>query len=133
MRKPKAKKKNKTQIFHGHELEDNYFWLRDKNWKNIVAGKIEFENPEVLDYISQENSYTQEIMKDEEKIQKEISQEVLSRINEDYESYPEKKGEYLYFKREVKGKNYPIFLRSKDGVEEVVFDLLEEKVERYSR
>ena len=33
MNKPRAKKQKKVQKFHGLELEDNYAWLRDKNWQ----------------------------------------------------------------------------------------------------
>ena len=48
---PKPARKPRSVQVHGYALEDAYFWLRER------------ENPEVIQYLNAENSYTQEMMK----------------------------------------------------------------------
>ena len=58
---------------------DNYFWLNDR------------ENPEVIDYLNQENAYYQEKTKHTKDFQTTLFEEMKSRIKEDDQSVP-----YLY-------------------------------------
>ena len=44
---PKAKKKEKILVHHGDKRIDSFYWLREK------------ENPEVIKYLTNENSYSQ--------------------------------------------------------------------------
>lgn len=129
MKLPSAKKYDHKIVQHGYERNDSYSWLRDKNWKEIVSGNLSFENPEILEYINAENSYKDEIMSDYKDIEKKLYEEILSRINEDDQSYPVQKGEYFYYSREEKGKNYAILCRKKDSIdnkEEIFFDINKE-------
>ena len=45
MQKPIAKKRNKKLILHGHTRIDPYYWMNQR------------ENPEVIDYLKEENKY----------------------------------------------------------------------------
>jgi oligopeptidase B len=58
---------------------DNYFWLNNR------------ENPEVIDYLNKENEYYQEMTAHSHNFQKELFEEMKSRIKEDDQSVP-----YLY-------------------------------------
>ena len=49
---PKAKKNPKTLIAHGDKRIDNYYWLNER------------ENPEVIEYMNEENAYCDEVMED---------------------------------------------------------------------
>ena len=73
---PKAAKKKKVRRIHSHELVDSYSWLEQKKKK------------EVIDYINKENKYTEFVMKDTQKLQTEICQELKKRISPDEASYP---------------------------------------------
>src|SRR3712207_517568 len=48
---PIAKKVAKTNNYHGEQVVDHFFWLREKN------------NPEVIRYLEAENAYTDAVMK----------------------------------------------------------------------
>ncbi len=98
----------------GKQRIDNYFWLKDKN------------NAKVIDYIKEENAYTDLVMASTKDLQKSIFNEILGRIKENDESYPVLKDGYYYYQRTEKGKQYPIYLRKKgslNALEEEIFDV----------
>ena len=93
---------------------DNYFWLRER------------ENPEVIAYLDAENAYTEKMMAPMKGLQKTLFDEIKSRIKEDDESAPYKRGDYFYYRRYVKGSEYPIYARKKgslDADEEILLDV----------
>jgi len=103
----------KTTVIHGDTLVDNYYWLREKT------------NPEVIKYLEEENAYTASVMKHTEKLQKKLYKEMLGRIQETDLSVPSRKDDYFYYKRTVKGKQYPIYCRKKgnlNAAEEILLD-----------
>ena len=113
---PVAKQTPKVTEINGHELVDNYFWLRDK------------KNPDVKAYLDAENAYTEGVMKFTEPLQKKLYGELLSRIKETDVDVPYKEGEYLYYSRTEAGKQYQIRCRKKgsmDAAEEVLLDINE--------
>jgi oligopeptidase B len=102
-----------TEI-HGLKLTDDYFWLRDKS------------NPEVKAYIEAENAYTDSVMKPTEQLRQKLYDEMLSRIKETDVNVPYREGEYFYYSRTEKGKQYPILCRKKgstEAEEQIVLDL----------
>ncbi|MEL3908649.1 MAG: S9 family peptidase [Treponemataceae bacterium] len=97
------------------ERVDNYFWLKDKN------------NKDVIEYLNQENKYTASVMDSTKELQSKIYSEIVGRIKEDDISYPIfENGYYYYFKTE-KGKEYRTYCRKKDlsenAKEEILFDV----------
>ncbi|CAM3863883.1 S9 family peptidase [Parendozoicomonas haliclonae] len=111
---------------HGTERNDPYHWLRDDNWQKFIAGDLDFANPAVKTYIDAENAYKDDFMADYKGIQKDVYNQILSRIKEDDQSCPFKKGEFFYYSREEKGKNYPILCRkfqTLDAPEDIYFDV----------
>jgi len=92
---------------------DNYFWLNDR------------ENPEVIDYLNQENAYYQEKTKHTKDFQTALFEEMKSRIKEDDQSVPYLYNGYYYITRFEKGQDYPIYSRKKESLsapEEIMFD-----------
>lgn len=132
MKTPKAKKTPHIIEQHGLKRDDPYAWLRDENWEKITQGDISFKNPDILSYIHEENHYTKQKLEDEnpEHI-KALYEEILSRIKEDYESYPLKKGNFYYYHRMLKGNDYPTLCRRKTHQtnEEIYFDVNREAKE----
>jgi len=98
---------------HGHIRTDNYYWLNNR------------ENPEVIDYLNQENEYYQQSTAHTKDFQKELFEEMKARIKEDDESVPYFYNGYYYITRFEKGKDYPIHSRKKGNLqakEEILFD-----------
>src|SRR5713101_7537765 len=110
---PVANKIPKVDTLHGDIRQDDYFWLREK------------DNPEVTAYLRAENAYTAEVMKPTEAFQEALYRELLARIKEDDQSVPYRRGDWLYYSRTEKGKQYAIHCRKKgpEGPEEVTLDL----------
>jgi oligopeptidase B len=129
MKTPKAKKVDHKISIHGQTRNDEYHWLRDKNWKKFISGDLDFHDQDVLKYVESENSYKDEVMSDYKDVEKSLYNEILSRIEEDYESYPIERDNFFYYYREEKGKNYKILCRKKDSLdskEEIYLDINEE-------
>ncbi len=91
---------------------DDYFWLRDKG------------SPEVLAYLAAENAYADEMARPFEPLAAKLYDEMLARIDEDDSTVPMKRGEWLYYRRFEKGKQYPIRCRKRaaGGPEVVLID-----------
>src|SRR5690606_13948636 len=116
MQAPQAKKIEKKLEMHGDVRIDNYYWLNDR------------DDQEVIDYLNQENAYTKAQMRDTETFQKDLFEEMKSRIKEDDESVPYKYNGYWYSTRYEKGDEYPIHSRRKEEMsapEEIMFNVNE--------
>ncbi|MBL7995058.1 S9 family peptidase [bacterium] len=110
---PIAKKDRIITAIHNEIRADDYFWLRDKN------------NPDVIAYLEEENKYTTELMAHTEILQEKLYQEMVARIKETDESVPQKWGDYFYYHRTEKGKQYEIYCRKKGSLneqEEILLD-----------
>ena len=102
---PIAKIIPETLQIHGHTRIDNYFWLRDR------------ENKEVIDYLNAENAYLDSALAHTVPLQKELFNEMKSRIKEDDQSVPYLMDGYFYYTRFETGKEYPIYCRKKGSLE----------------
>lgn len=102
---PKAKKIPKILEIHGDERNDPYFWLKER------------ENPEVIQYLEEENAYAEAVMKDTEDFQQLLFDEMKARYKKDDESLPYFFNEYWYIVRFEKGKEHPLFTRKFDTLE----------------
>ena len=110
---PKAKKIPKKLIKHGDVRIDNYYWLNDR------------ENPEVIQYLNDENAYFEEKTKAYKDFENSLFEELKSRIKEDDESVPYFENGYFYQTKYKKGNEYPIYYRRKEKLEapeEIIFD-----------
>ena len=110
---PVAKIVPKTLEKHGDKRIDNYYWLNER------------ENPEVIDYLNQENEYYQKSTAHTKSLQDDLFLEMKSRIKEDDSSVPYLYNGYYYITRYETGKDYPIYSRKKGSLEakeEIMFD-----------
>ncbi|MCA0153205.1 S9 family peptidase [Winogradskyella vincentii] len=110
---PIAKKKPQRLEMHGDVRIDNYFWMNER------------ENKEVIDYLKAENNYCDEKMSHTKEFQESLFIEMKARIKEDDSSVPYKYNGYWYITKFEKGKDYPIYTRKKDSLdnpEELLFD-----------
>lgn len=106
MNPPIAKKIDKILEKHGDQRVDPYFWMNER------------ENPEVLDYLKKENDYADYILKSTEDLEENLYEEMKARYKKDDESLPYFFNGYWYIVRYEAGKEYPIFTRKKDSLEQ---------------
>lgn len=110
---PKAEKKSFELKKHNEVRIDPYFWLKDR------------DNPKVIQYLKDENAYTDFVLKPYQKLQDQLFEEMKSRVIEDESTYPIQKNEYYYYSRFIPGQQYPIFARkksSRENPEEILID-----------
>lgn len=111
---PVAKVEPKVDTMFGTEMVDNYYWLRER------------DNPEVIEYLEAENSYTEAVMAHTEDLVEELYQEIKGRTKETDLSVPVRRGDYYYYDREEEGKQYSINCRKKGSLEAEEEILLDE-------
>ncbi len=96
---PVARREPHPTHLHGQTLEDDYFWLRDK------------ESPEVTAYLTAENAYTNAYLAGTQDLQAALYREMLSHIKETDTSLPTRDGDWFYYTHTIEGKQYPIHCR----------------------
>ena len=96
---PVARKDPHTLSLHGHVLQDDYGWLREK------------ESPETLEYLAAENAYTAAVMEPLQPPIDTLYAEMLSHIQQTDVSVPYREGRFDYYARTVEGEQYPIYCR----------------------
>jgi len=121
MKVPYLKKKLEIKSYHNVTWEDNYSWIHQKNILEVLKDKTKLD-PEVKNYLDEENSYANYHLKDTENLQKKLFDEIKGRIKLDDESLPYKDHTYEYWSKTTAVGNYSIKLRKKidtDLVEEI--------------
>ncbi len=91
---------------------DYYQWLEQR------------DSQRVMDWLAEENAYTEQGMADTKALQECLYQEMKGRLQEDDQSLPYQWQGYEFFSCTVAGKDYPIHYRRLvgGGVDEVIFD-----------
>ncbi|GAA1746125.1 S9 family peptidase [Rothia terrae] len=96
---PQPKRVSSVRSFHGDSFTDSYEWLRDK------------ENPEVIDYLTAENTFTEQVTAHQQSLREAIFKEIKERTLETDLSVPQRKGNWWYYSRSVEGEQYPVLCR----------------------
>jgi len=99
---------------HGGRI-DPYYWLRDD----------ERADPEVLEYLREENAYRERSMAALKPLEDALYEEIIARLKQDDSTVPYRKSGYWYSTRYETGKEHPIFVRRKDAPgapEEILLD-----------
>ena len=113
IKSPVAKKIPKQLVKHNDVRTDNYYWLNDR------------ENKEVIAHLEEENAYYKKLTCHTDEFQQQLFSEMKGRIKEDDSSVPYKLNGFWYVTRFEKGKEYPIYSRKKElesAPEEVMFN-----------
>ncbi len=110
---PKAEKIAHEMTTLNDTRTDFYYWLRD------------IKNPKVKKHLEAENRYYDAYFTPADlKLKKQLVEEVKTKIEEDETSAEIAYGEFNYYSRAIKGKNYRQHLRKniKTGAEETILD-----------
>ncbi|MCF6288581.1 MAG: S9 family peptidase [Proteobacteria bacterium] len=113
---PIAKKVPHKHIYHDDIRLDDYHWLRDDDRKN----------PAVIEYLNQENNYTDIQLKSQQPIIAKLYEEIVARLPKKEQSVPYKIDNYWYYSRFAADSEYNIYARKKDTLkadEEIMIDM----------
>ena len=131
LKAPSAEKQAKSLTIHNSTRIDNYFWMRLTD-EQKTAKKKDVQTQKVEAYLNSENEYFDKVTASTNNFQKELFEEMKSRIKEDDTSVPYFRNNYFYITRFEKGSQYPIYSRKKESLEvdeEILFDVNEEAQE----
>ena len=119
---PKLRKETNSIKIHNEDLPDNYAWIKQKNWQEVLKNPTKL-NDEVANYLTEENAFVKERLKEKEQLETEIFQELKGRIKDKDSSVPLKDGAYYYFSEYEGGSEYPSFKRTNStDVVETIFN-----------
>lgn len=108
---------------HGEIRIDNYGWMRDDNWQEVLRDPSVLK-PEIHDHLVSENDFYKAATGDLEQLRERLFEEMRGRIKEDDSSVPLKDGPFAYARRYREGGEYAIYVRTpRDGGDEtILFD-----------
>ena len=121
---PEAEKQPNEMTVHGDTRIDNYYWMRLSDEQKL-AKTYDSQTTEVVEYINNENAYTEKNLSQTAKFQDKLFEEIVGRIKKDDESVPYYKNGYFYYTRYETDKEYRIHCRKKESlnsVEEIILD-----------
>ena len=100
---PVAPRRPHTFTTHGITVTDDYAWLKDANWQEVL------HDPSVLDadirkYLESENAYTESLLGHTGALQKKLVAEMRGRIKEDDSSVPSPDGDLRLFPQIPRGR-----------------------------
>jgi oligopeptidase B len=96
---PRADTRPHPLTAHGIKWIDDYFWLRER------------EDPAVKAYLEAENAWLESVMAPLKELRATLVAEMKARIIEEDTSVPYRKGAWLYYGRDVAGKDHALICR----------------------
>jgi oligopeptidase B len=120
---PKINKILNTVKIHNEELIDNYSWIKQKDWKEVILNPNKL-NAQVKKYLDEENLFKEDQLKDINDLEKKLFEELKSKIKNEDNSVPKKDGNYFYGYKYNKNSEYPIYYRKNttNNFEEIILD-----------
>ena len=120
---PKINKILNTIKIHNEELIDNYSWVKQKDWKEVILDPNKL-NTQVKKYLDEENLFKENQLQDIKDLEKKIFEELKSKIKNEDNSVPKKDGDYFYAYKYNKNSEYPIYYRKNiiNNSEETILD-----------
>ena len=112
-RAPQALRERHVVTVHGQELEDDYFWLQDRDDKRVLR------------HLDAENRYADAVLQHTEVLQKKLYDEFIARTKQSDQTVPQRWGDFYYYTRWEKDQQYNVHCRRKgklDASEQVILD-----------
>ncbi|MGI6878654.1 S9 family peptidase [Microbacterium sp. gxy059] len=97
---PRAQRIPVTRTHHGDAFEDPYEWLRDR------------ESPDVIAHLEAENAHADAVLAPLEPLRERLFEEIRGRVRETDLSVPVRRGDWWYYGRSVKDRQYGLNCRA---------------------
>src|SRR5436309_12087736 len=107
---PVAPRRPHSFTRHGLTIVDDYAWLKDTNWQEVLRDPSELD-PDIRKYLEAENDYTESLLGHTASLQQKLVAEMRGRIKEDDSSVPAPDGPYAYLRRFREGGQHELFGR----------------------
>ena len=107
---PVAPRRPHTFARHGIDVVDDYAWLKDPNWQEVLRDPGVLE-PDIRKYLEAENAYTESLLGHTDALQKTLVKEMRGRIKEDDSSVPAPDGPFAYLRKFREGGQHEQFGR----------------------
>jgi oligopeptidase B len=119
---PVAAKLPTERIVHGERLVDEYAWLRDANWREVMREPARLAL-DIRGYLEAENRFADAYFADTADLRRALIAEMRGRIKEDDSTVPLKDGAFGYYIRFREGGQHPLHCRQPaGGAEELMLD-----------
>lgn len=120
---PSIEKRPVKYAQHGASRTDNYAWLRDNDWQQVLRDPTTL-NADIRDALNAENAYYDDITADLSVLRDTLNTEMRGRIKEDDASVPVPDGNWQYGVKFREGGEYPSYIRTPrgGGDEQVIID-----------
>ena len=90
---PVAPRRPTQRTLHGVALSDDYAWLKDENWQEVLK-KPELLAADIRAYLEAENRYTEAMLAPTAALQKQLVAEMRGRITGDDSGVPAPDGPF---------------------------------------
>jgi oligopeptidase B len=112
---PKAERRPHISTHHGIALTDDYAWLKDANWQQVLR-EPSLLAPDIRAHLEAENAYSNALLAETEPLQKQLVAEMRGRIKEDDSTVPSPDGPFAYFTKYREGGQHRMIGRQpRDG------------------
>jgi len=120
---PQAVRRPVKHEIHGDTLIDDYGWLRDPNWREVMRDPSKL-NAEIRDNLEAENRHTEAAFAPFDALKRSLVAEMRARIKEDDSSVPSRDGPFGYYLRYRDGGQHPLLCRlpAEGGSEQILLD-----------
>ncbi len=120
---PIAPKRRFERTIHGTVVVDDYAWLKDENWQQVLRDPS-ILNADIRAFLETENRYTDAALEPLASLRRELVAEMRGRIKEDDSAVPAPDGPYAYLSKYRQGGQHELIGRiPRDGGEtEVILD-----------
>lgn len=125
LKPPAAARIPKTTVQLGRSRTDDYAWMKDDNWKEVLRDP-KLLRADIREHLTAENAYTAAMLKGTEALQAELFAEMKGRIKEDDSSVPVSDGAWDYYWRYETGAEHPVHARRPRGRNDGEVVLLDE-------
>ncbi|WP_332772525.1 S9 family peptidase [Phenylobacterium sp.] len=122
---PVARRDPKTFQQLGRTRTDDYAWMKDENWKEVLRDP-KILRADIREHLDAENAYTKAMLAGTEALQAQLFAEMKGRIKEDDSSVPASDGAWDYYVRYEIGAEHPVHGRRPRGRSDGEVVLLDE-------
>ncbi len=108
---PRAERRPHRFIMHGTELVDDYAWLKDDNWQEVLRDPRLLQ-ADIRAYLEAENAYADSVLGGTALLQARLVAEMRGRIKEDDCSVPSPDGPFAYLHKYREGGQHELIGRT---------------------